>query len=318
MERCGIAGKLNVYIAMKMSIVLALTIAFTVNTFAGPTLLCSGTVRHSSGGPAAGVQVAFYPGFYSGSGNYAEVRTDRNGHYEIIQEPDRFRIMNGPNNPTNSVVARDFERNLAAMRQFGQATTNVDLVLLPAITLSGSVKNTEGKPVPGAELDVRFLSGNSMIPLSPRPTSANESGLFSISAQPQGCGYWVNGIKAKGYGSAFARVEAKDTKAAAYNFPPFVLKPANYKLAGRVLDNNGKPLVGTWVSFSGSGQPQDCVTNTDSQGRFFFNAVCEGPIKIFANYQDPQDRSIYMNLNGGSGMEVKAGDTNVLITLHNQ
>ena len=82
-----------------------------------------------------------------------------------------------------------------------------------------------------------------------------------------------------------------------------------------MLDNNERPLIGTHVSFSGPGQPQDSSTNTDHEGQFFFDAVCEGPIKIFANYQDPQDSSIYMSLNGGSGMEAKGGDTNILIKL---
>ena len=300
---------------MKVLVMFALAMAFAVNTFGEPTLRYSGTVRYVSGKPAADVNVAFYPGFYSGSGDYVEVATDNNGHYEIIQQLNPFKVMIGPLNPTNSIMASDVKDDLAAVQQFGKTTTNVDLTLQPAITLSGSVKNTDGKPVPGAELDVRFLSGNSMTPISPQPVTVSELGLFHSHALPQGCGYWINGIKAKGFGSAFARVEAKDTKTAIYIFPPFVLKFAIYKLAGRVLDNSGKPLAGARVSFGGPGQPQDSSTNTDSEGTFHFDAVCEGPIKIFANYQDPQDSSIYLNLNGGSGMEVRAGDTNILIKL---
>ena len=305
----------SVYAVMKTRVIFVLTIAFAVNTFAEPILRYSGTVYYPSGEPAAGVHVAFYPGFYLGSGNYAEVRTDTNGRYEIIQQPKTSNIMIGPINPTNSIMASDVSRNLAAIRFFGAGVSNVDLTLQPAITLSGSVKNTDGKPVPGAELDVRFLSGNSITPLRSQSTTVSELGLFFSPVLPQGREYWIYGIKAKGYGSTFAHLEAKDTKTGTYNFPPFVLKPTNYKLAGRVLDNNGKPLIGARVSFSGPGQPQDSSTNTDSEGKFFFDAVCEGPIKIYANYQDPHDSSIYMNLNGGSGMEVKAGDTNILITL---
>jgi serine/threonine protein kinase len=289
--------------------------AFTppATVLAEPILRYSGTVYYPSGKPAAGVPVAFYPGFYWGSGNYAETRTDTNGRYEIIQHPKTSNIMTGPVNPTNSIMAGDVRENLAAIQFFGAGVSNVDLTLQSAITLSGSVKNTDGKPVPGAEVDVRFLSGNSITPLRSQSTTVSELGLFSSPVLPQGREYWIYGIKAKGYGSAFARVEATDTKAITYSFPPFVLKPANYRLAGRVLDSKGKPLIGTRVSFSGPGQPQDSFTNTDSEGQFFFDAVCEGPIKIFANYQDPQDNSIYMNLNGGSGMEVEAGDTNILI-----
>jgi len=285
------------------------------SVLAKPILRYSGTVYYPSGKPAAGVHVAFYPGFYWGSGNYAETRTDTNGRYEIIQQPKTSNIMIGPVNPTNSIMAGDVRENLAAIQFFGAGVSNVDLTLQPAITLSGSVKNTDGKPVPGAELDIRFLSGNSITSLRSQSTTVSELGLFSSPVLPQGREYWIYGIKAKGYGSAFARVEATDTKAITYSFPPFVLKPTNYRLAGRVLDSKGKPLIGTRVSFSGPGQPQDSFTNTDSEGQFFFDAVCEGPIKIFANYQDPQDTSIYMNLNGGSGMEVEAGDTNILIKL---
>jgi hypothetical protein len=300
---------------MKTRIIFVLVFAFSVNTFAEPILRYSGTVYYPSGEPAAGVHVAFYPGFYWGSGNYAETRTDTNGRYEIFQQPKTSNIMIGPMNPTNSIMAGDVKDNLAAIQFFGAGVSNVDLTLQPAITLSGSVKNTDGKPVPGAELDVRFLSGNSITPLRSQSTTVSELGLFSSPVLPQGREYWIQGIKAKGYGSAFARVQAKDTHTTTYIFPPFVLKPSNNRLAGRVLDNNGRPLIGTHVSFSGPGQPQDSSTNTDNEGQFFFDAVCEGPIKIFANYQDPQDSGIYMNLNGGSGMEVKGGDTNILIKL---
>ena len=188
---------------MKMFIVAVLTIAFTTHTFAEPTLRYSGTVRYPSGEPAAGVSVAFYPGFYSGAGDYAEVRTDTNGRYAIIQQPKALEMMIGPINPTNSIIAGDVKNDLAAIRQFGKTTTNVDLVLQPAVTLSGSVKNTDGKPVPGAELDVRFLSGNSITPLKSWPITVSELGLFFSPVLPQGCEYWVNGVKAKGYGSAF-------------------------------------------------------------------------------------------------------------------
>jgi len=306
---------MNVWITMKTRIIFVLLFAFSVNTFAEPILRYSGTVYYPSGEPAAGVHVAFYPGFYWGSGNYAETRTDTNGRYEIFQQPTTSNIMIGPMNPTNSIMAGDVKDNLAAIQFFGAGVSNVDLTLQPAITLSGSVKNTDGKPVPVAELDVRFLSGNSITPLRSQSTTVSELGLFSSPVLPQGREYWIQGIKAKGYGSAFARVQAKDTHTTTYIFPPFVLKPSNNRLAGRVLDNNGRPLIGTHVSFGGPGQPQDSSTNTDNEGQFFFDAVCEGPIKIFANYQDPQDSSIYMNLNGGSGMEVKGGDTNILIKL---
>jgi hypothetical protein len=226
---------------MKPCIVFVLIIGCAVNTFAQQILYCSGTVRDSSGVSAAGVQVQLYPGSYPGAGKFTEVKTDAKGRYEIVQQTESGRGFWGHVNPTNSIMARDFEKNLAAFQEFDQTTTNIDLILQPAITLTGSVKNTLGAPVNEAEVELRFLSGDSLPLLEPRP-KVNELGSFSIPALPQGRGYIVWGITAKGYGSAFGRVEAKNTQTNSYEFPIFVLKRVDRKLAGRVLDSGGKPL----------------------------------------------------------------------------
>ncbi len=299
---------------MKTRSIFTLILAVANGTFAQPALHLFGTVRDSSGAPTAGVRVELYPGFYRGAGHYTEVRTDANGRYEIIQLPESSGFFWGHPNPTNSIMARDFERNLAAFQEFDQTTTNMDLVLQPAITLTGSVKNTLGAPVNDAEVELLFLSGDSLALLEPRP-KVDALGSFSIPALPQGRDYTIWGIKAKGYGTAFGRVDARNTQTNSYEFPNLVLKRADHQLAGRVVDNHGKPLVGTRVSFNGAGQPQNDGTNTDSDGKFLFDAVCDGSLKVFASYQDPQDTSIHMDLNGGGGMAVRPGDTNILIQL---
>jgi len=136
---------------MKTRIIFALTIAIANSTFAQQVLYCSGTVRYPSGAPAPGVRVEYYPGHHDGAGPYAEVRTDAKGRYEIIGPKDTVVYM-GDNIETNSIMARDVEKNLAAVQEFHMMTTNVDLVLQPAITVSGSVKDPEGAPIIGAEL----------------------------------------------------------------------------------------------------------------------------------------------------------------------
>ena len=303
---------------MKSRIIFALTIAVAFNAFAQKTPHC-GTVRYPSGEPAAGVQVTFYPGsYYSDEDyNYHDAITDKNGHYEIVPPKKVTNVRWGMVCTTNCIMARDIEKNFAAVEAFPIAATNVNLTLQPAITLSGSVENTEGAPVGGAEITLGFMVANYGPEIRP-PFKANEQGQFSIPALPQGIEYGIRGITAKGYGSSYASIKAEHTQTNHYQLPTFVLKHADHPLAGRVVDNQGKPLVGTRVSFSGAGQPQNNGTNTDSDGRFFFAAVCDGPIKIFAHYADPQDTSIYMNLNGGGGMDVQAGDTNLAVLLCNQ
>jgi protocatechuate 3,4-dioxygenase beta subunit len=308
---------------IKTCIIFALTIVIANSIFAQQALYCSGTVRYPSGAPAPGVRVEYYPGHHGGAGQYAEVMTDANGRYEIIEQKDVV-IYNGEIIETNSIMARDVERNLAAVREFHMATTNVDLVLQPAIILSGSVKNTEGVPIVGAELDLGFWD-RMFHKLGAQRVKINELGQFSIPALPQGREYEIIDIAAKGYGSGGERLLAKDTRTNRYEFPTFVLKHADLKIAGRVLDEAGKPLAGAKVYFMGKGQSMNsedkwrqqpwCNTKTDGEGKFSFDTVCDAPLRIYADYHDPLNWRISTNLNGGGGMPAQPGDTNIVIRL---
>jgi protocatechuate 3,4-dioxygenase beta subunit len=308
---------------MKTRIIFALTMAIAVNAFAQQVLYCSGTVRYPSGAPAAGVRVEYYPGHHQGARQYAEVKTDANGRYEIIGQKD-MTIYNGIIVETNSIMARDVERNLAAVQEFYWMTTNVDLLLKPAITLSGSVKDTEGAPIAGAEVDLGFWD-RMFHKLEAQRAKVNELGQFSIPALPQGREYEIVDIAVEGYGSGSVWVMANDTQTSRYEFPTFVLKRANLKIAGRVLDDAGKPLAGAEVYFMGKGQPMNsedkwwhqpwCNTNTDSEGKFSFDTVCDAPLRIYADYHDPLNWRISTDLNGGGGMPAQPRDTNIVIQL---
>lgn len=304
---------------MKIRIFFALTVAVAVSAYAQltrddlpPPRHWSGTVRYPSGEPAPGVSVEFYPGHYPGAGDYTEVKTDANGRYEIVEQ-EHLRIFHGEFILSNVVMARDVDKNLAAAEEFEITKTNVDLVLQPAITLSGSVKDTEGAPIPGIELDLGF-SASFYRKLEAQLTKVNELGEFSIAALPQGREYKVYDVSAKGYGSGEAVVGAGDTLTNHYEFPAFVLKRANLKIAGQVFDAAGKPLAGAQIMFSGKGQPvkwgrqQMGYTKTDSEGKFSFDTICDAPLRINAFNSIPP-----MNLNGGSGMPAKPGDTNIVI-----
>jgi protocatechuate 3,4-dioxygenase beta subunit len=307
---------------MKTQIIFALTIAIANCALAQQVLYCSGTVRYPSGAPAPGVLVEYYPGHYDGAGHYAEARTDAKGRYEIIGQKD-IAIYYGIIIETNSIMARDVKKNLAAVQEFHMITTNVDLVLQPAIAVSGSVKDTEGAPIIGAELDLGFLAGGSNHRLEEQRTKVNELGQFSVPALPQGREYDIWHIAATGYGSGNARVAAKDTQADHCEFPTFALKRANLKIAGRVLDEAGKPLAEAEVYFMGKGQPMNsedkwsqqpwCNTKTDSEGKFSFDTVCDAPLRVYADYHDPHDWRISSHLDGGT--PAQAGDTNIIIRL---
>ena len=88
---------------------------------------------------------------------------------------------------------------------------------------------------------------------------------------------------------------------------PFILKPADHVIAGKVLKDDDKPAAGVNVQLNGDDQPDGNAT-TDSEGRFHFQ-VCEGQIRLFTYSPD----------GGGSAQAtVEAGDTNIVITLGSQ
>ena len=296
------------------------------NFLAEQTLHRSGVVRYADGAPAAGVHVTFYGHYLVIAGqmkfpadyddpvpaddyNFQEAITDKDGHYDIIP-PKKIQwkgySSNSPNIQTNHIMARDFEKNLAAVQAFPVTTTNVDLVLQPAITLSGSVKNAEGAPLSGAAIELRFIPGLPYILDMHPPFKANDLGQYSIPALPQGIVYSILQNRAKGYGSSQVGVNVKDTQTNHYEFPALVPKHADRIVAGRVLDNNsGAPIAGAIVEFHSSSEQLTTRTKTDSDGRFFTDTVCEGEVRVRAIVRD----FVF------AGITVQAGATNVIIDM---
>ena len=272
-----------------------------------PTI--TGTVRDPSGAPVAGRCVSFHPGFYPDMPNYSEVTTDKDGCYEIILKLSQEDMgWEGPIHETNFILARSVERNLCAIRDFVEYPTKLDLDLQPGITISGSVKDTAGAPVTNATVDLALEGLRSTRQNGPPLIQVNAQGVFTLAAMPQGRAYWASqGVTAKGYGTVNLNLKPGDTKTNHYEFPIFVLKRANLKLAGQVLGLDAKPVSGATIGFSGEGQLQRTPppsAQTDSQGHFSFDKVCEGAVQLYANGNNMQ-----------TNMLAHGGDTNVLIRL---
>ena len=274
----------------------------------------TGTVRDSAGALVAGALVSFHPGLYPDAPDYTEVTTDKNGRYEVILKLSREDFFwNGMISPTNFILARSLERNLAAIQEFEKIPTNLDLTLQPGITFSGSVKDTDGVPVTNAVVSLGLESAHSSRQVGPPLIKVNAQGLFTLPAMPQGRAYWSSGamITAKGYGTINRYVRAEETKTNHYEFPSFVLKRADRKLAGQVLGLDGMPVAGANVNFNGEGQPQllwqSLSVKTDHKGNFRFDGVCEGPLTVSVSSN---------NIHGNA--PAHGGDTNVVLRLGNR
>jgi protocatechuate 3,4-dioxygenase beta subunit len=280
---------------------------------AGPSVTMTGTVRDPSGKPVEGAEVTLYPGHYQGAPEPADATTDKNGRYEMLLQIDP-RIFGGEMMPTNSLMARDLKRNLAAIQEFYGTPTNLDLDLQPGLRLSGFVTDAKGAPMDNIPVNLWFESGSQGRALRPQPEKTDATGLFSIPALPQGREYdFPFGITAAGYGWVYQRLEARDAHTNHYEFPTFVLKPADRKLTGQVLGEDGKPVEGAEVGFHGPGQPQAFLDGapaarsaqeTDARGRFILEGVCEGPVTVTVNYGNIQGTA-----------SAQGGDTNVVVKL---
>lgn len=330
---------------MKTRIIFALAIVVAINAFAQQTPAdmetalaqqtphYSGIVRYPDGEPAAGVHVTLGSGGYypHDDYNYSEAKTDTNGWYEILPPKKMHRSRNtfGPISVvavrTSRILARDFNKNFAAVQEFPIGTTNVDLILKPAITFSGSVKNIEGESISGAEIYFGYVFGGSYIETIPSIKS-NDQGQFTIPVLPQGVNYDLWEIMAKGYGSFGMDVPAKDTETNHYSFPPIVLKKVDRILTGQVVGPDGKPIPGITVEFGGQGQPMGTngfldhpTTKTDANGNFIFDDVCEGKVQITVNdWVDTASGHTLMSSPLGAESMFQAGDTNVVIRIRNR
>jgi protocatechuate 3,4-dioxygenase beta subunit len=254
----------------------------------------AGVVRDPSGAPVAGLALSIFPNWGQNTGGS---KTDAKGHYEMSWSPQRF----GPAGGGSCLIARDVERNFATAQDIEESTASLNLQLEPGLVVVGRVEDVDGKPLRNATVRVFLWSGNSGSEFGDKPIRTDAQGRFEVTAMPPGRKYSLDAT-AKGYGSANQSIQ-EDAGTNRIELEPCVLKVADRKLAGEVVDAEEKPAVRANVYMYGQGQPNGSV-RTDDKGRFKFDAVCEGTIQLSASAE---------NTHGTARAE--AGDTNVVIHL---
>ena len=254
----------------------------------------AGVVRDPSGTAMPGLALTVFPQWGRSEG---EVKTDARGRYELPWDPQRF----GGLMQTPYLIARDVGRNLAAAQDIDASTTTLDLRLEPGLVVVGRVEDVHGKPLSNASVRVYLWSVNSGSQFDEKPIRTDAQGRFEATAMPPGRKYSLDAT-AKGYGSANENI-LEDAETNRIELPPCVLKVADLKVAGEVVDADEKPVARANVHMYGQGQPNGSV-RTDDKGRFRFEEVCEGSVQLSVSSQ-----RAYGNA------RAEAGDTNVVIHL---
>lgn len=259
-----------------------------------PPSKVTGIVRRPDGQPASGLEVRLI-------GSYgldrSGLKTDSEGRFEMEWNPR----SNGMGDRTSCLLVRDAERNLAVAQDLDEDTGSLELKLSPGLTLAGRVES-DGKPITNATATLVFWTGRSAMHLTGLSRGTNTSGRFEIPALPPGRKYGVV-VSAPGYGQKAVYDVGAAAAAGRFELETIELALANRKLAGQVLDADDKPVAGANVHLNGEGQPTGSA-RTDRDGRFSFDSVCEGSVRLFASAR---------NLNGN--IVAEGGDTNVILRL---
>ena len=236
----------------------------------------SGLVTDPSGSPAAGVGIFILntrtPLFINRGQLGTVPQTDTNGRYHL---PLQRVTASDP----GVLIARDERRNLAAFRNIDVNTTNADLQLAQAVTLSANVRNSDDKPVTNASAVLSLYLGDTAIPLG-NPLTPDANGRVEIKGLPAGQRYSLV-ASAGGFvpGTVFA--EPRETAGPRLEIPKLVLRTATRSIGGRFLDADGNPVAGATVNLSGGGQ-STVATQTDRDGWFRFDDLVDGMISITA------------------------------------
>jgi hypothetical protein len=226
------------------------------------------------------------------------VRTDANGNFHI-----NWLVVGKKAN----LLARDEQRNLAGMTKIKDRSRPVNIVLKPASTLAGRITDPNGQPIPVARIQLITLLLNWQVRIG-NELITDTNGHFEISAVPPFLKEDMYRIKVNAAGYCPVRFDGislgKDS-----SLSPFVLHPLNMSISGVVVDADGKPIPNKAVNLGGPdggrGQPDKGIM-TNADGRFIFNRISKGPLRLQAGWASDDDEGF---------LDAQAGDKEVKIVL---
>ena len=232
-----------------------------------PAKIVSGLVVDPDGNPVKGAQVAPLPM------TCFHVLTDERGRFDVGWSPS-WEPREGL-----CLMVRSVDLNLAAMADIAEDTEIIEVKLSPALTLTGTVEDPNGKPVPSAQTSVSLIKGwGCGTPVKSAIT--NGHGRFELCCLPQRQEYGIQ-AQAKGFWRNQMTTGVINRTVAREEVGAIILKRPILSVSGIVVHAGGKPVTDIRVHLRGKGQPS-LDTQTDGDGKFAFEKVCCGPIRISA------------------------------------
>ncbi|MFA6134092.1 MAG: carboxypeptidase regulatory-like domain-containing protein [Phycisphaerae bacterium] len=203
-----------------------------------------------------------------------------------------------------TVVARDTARNLAAAIRMSDANSPCLITMEPGSTVTGRVTDAHGKPIADACIDVNvhgkmFSTGLAVFP----PPMTDSDGRFSVKALPSRTRYNF-AIDVDSFGRKESPVWIDARPGRTIEITPVVLSPANLTVAGTVIDESGKPVLGAGVNVNDEGATGGLHAKSDANGRFAIDKISAGPITVDASVNvNGQSHSGVVRIEARPGME---------------
>lgn len=237
-----------------------------------PTI--TGCIMDSDGKPVADAIVKTMPGGRN------SVNSDEKGKYEVEWEIESF--WSSREDAKFLITARHIESNHAAAAEITETTKNMDITLSEAITIKGLVTDPDNNPIKNVTVNtmLNYSSWGSTITQDQKPVTDKE-GMFEINALPDGYKYSLY-ARADGYGTVRSRLDSQNVKNGILDAGKITLPVANMQITGIVLDIDGNPVADARLNIYSDGQPDNCVALSDKDGKFIFEKVCKGPVRISA------------------------------------
>ncbi|MHC4111897.1 MAG: redoxin family protein, partial [Planctomycetota bacterium] len=243
----------------------------TVSAEDKPSTVYSGTVTDLDGNAIEGAKLHIFA-------NYGiKTVSGQQGEYEISWDlskvPESHRDI--------YIIARHEEKNLAAATRMEPKTQTQNITLLPAVTATGTVTDSNGNPIENATVYFGFTAAKGYIAsfAERRRFAADSQGIYKVPFIPPENRYLVR-FHAEGYGSKRISVNTDDAVDGVLELGAAALSKADQAISGVVVDLDGNPVPNVQIFRKSTGQPSG-YKETDTNGRFTI-AVCKGDVVLSA------------------------------------
>jgi hypothetical protein len=238
-----------------------------------------GVVTDSNGKAIEGAVVRLIPNY----GPEREGKTsDEKGQFTISWDPGQMGWTEGE----FYLLATHSDKKLAGVVQIGEDAREVTIKLEKGITAKGKVMNQDGEPIIGARILLYFRGSNFGSP-SGLETQTGPDGNYEFNPLAADQRYSVNVSNAAGYGTGQEQIEPTSDETR-MEIKDIILRVADQKVTGQVVDIDGKGLADVQLHCYGQGQP-NVNTKTNKDGTFVLEPVCAGELNISANYRVDRD-----------------------------